>query len=52
MVAQTLGFVAAVNDALLAPFRRPRPIEPIALAFVLLLVLAVEWHLILDRIEA
>jgi hypothetical protein len=47
-IATTL---ASVNKLVTAPFNAKLPIMPIALLFVLALVVAFEWRLIVDRIE-
>jgi hypothetical protein len=43
--------IGEINSLAIAPFAQPLPILPIALVFVLLLICAGEWRLIVDRID-
>lgn len=47
-IAQTIG---RVNQMAMAPFQAKLPLATVALLFVLALVLATQWRLIVDRIE-
>jgi hypothetical protein len=46
-----LSTVGAVNSTVLRPFRQQVDITTVALLLVLLLAVAGQWHLVLERVE-
>lgn len=46
------GTVASINALLLRPFQQQVDIVTVALLLVLLLALAGQWHIVIERVEA